>query len=353
MKALCDAGNIGINLFELRKHKVVTLPPLPMSFEGTFDLLPFFLYDSLVMDGNSIEYLFQENLLSDKSKDLLKGLLQDGIIEEEDYVKLLRPLKDKIWQSALKDYDSLKRDIYEKGPKSRYFASKTEWLEFASRIDKLPQRSIHFPDTEQSVRKNLSRVISKKLIPRDYKFLEENVIDVNCATVFSEELNLPLYCWSDWGPYYELKADHQTRAVMKRKTIEGEIATTLWKLIFPRLDLHRVSPEAFRKLLDSHAISDIREFVQTTYLTPEAITKEWFEEIKKRSKEDRFEIGVFQVFALCSSCFVGLTADPLVGVGVGVCSFLGERLLVCLEKHSNRLAYSFRRARELMGEHVG
>jgi len=304
------------------------------------------------MDGNSIEYLFQERLLNDVARNLLKGLLHDKIIEEIDYAQSLKSVKGQIWKDAFQDYDLLKDEIKRNGPSSHYFKSKTEWLEFAARIGKHPRGSQFFPDTEESVRNNLSRIIEEKLIPRDYRFLKENIIDVNCLYSLSSQLGLPVHCWADWAHYYDFKSESQMLEIMRKKTMEGKIVLRLWKLMFPRLDLHRVPPDAFRKMLDSGVVIEIRNFVEASHLTPEKITPEWYTEIKTKAARDKFAIRLFQVFSFCASCIIGLTSEPIAGIAMGATSFFGEKTLRCLERYKNRLTYTFQEALEIIGEHA-
>lgn len=350
MKAICDAGNVGANLISDSVSKKFTLPPLPMSFEGTFDLIPFILYDCLIMDENSVEYLFQEKLLSDKAKTLLRDLITEGIVELHDYSKTLRPKKDEVIEQAEKDYKFLKNEAQEKGSHSHYFTSKNEWLKFAQNIEKSENKSIAFPDTEKSVRDNLSRILHNKLIPRDYKFLKSNILDVNCVYHLANEFNAPILCWSDWSIYYSYKNKQHVHEY-NMKEVKKQIVTNLWNLHFPKLSLHKISPDAFYKLITSGYIKEIRSFVERTKMKPEGISPEWYKHIKKVAARDEFGINIFKKVAIAGSIITGfVTQDPYTGAGLSVASAGAEKVLEKAVQHKNRIHYTFQKCKEVIGE---
>jgi hypothetical protein len=352
MKILLEAANIGVNTLNTRSKTLPTIPPMPISFTGEIEIAPFFLYDEVVIDENSIDYIMSEKILSDRSRILIETMIQEKLVIPTNYAEQLQQQRARITLKAEEVYQAALADMIENGAKSVYFESKSEWLEFARAAEQQEGNSIWFKDTEASVKKNLKRIIDNKLIPRDYKYLKENLLDVICNRKLAQLHGMPMYGWSNWSCYYDFLQAQGLQMSKSEHQRKKEMLRAIWTLAFPKLSLAKLEPDAFLKLMQEGHVQEIRRFLETTNLRPEELTEDWFRHIETTLKRKDWGTTAFGVFGVSTSvtlAFAGPIA-PAIGAASAVGFFAGERFLRTLRTPKQRLVRTVEKARATIGE---
>lgn len=202
------------------------------------------------------------------------------------------------------------------------------------------------------MKKNLKRIIDNKLIPRDYKYLKENLLDVICNRKLAELNGMPMYGWSNWSCYYDFLHAQDLQLSKSEHARKKEMLRAIWTLAFPKLSLSKLEPDAFLKLMEEGHVKEIRHFLETTNLHPEELTEDWFRHIETTLKRKDWGTTAFGVFGVSTSvalAFAGPIA-PAVGAASAVGFFAGERFLKTLKTPKQRLVRTVEKARAVIGE---
>lgn len=278
----CISGRLGLSR---RGKKVnVTFPPLPLTFEGMFDLMPFLAYKSITIDEGSWYYFFEEPVIEPKAKTLLGSLKEEGRIHVIDYEKKLKSVKEKICSMGSEIYERIKTEAIRKRHDSLFYQHKEKWLMFIRYLDAQSRKSYlmeTYLDNTNSVIKTLKRIKVGRLIPKDYLFLHENLMDVCCVYNLSQMIKLPIHAWGDWSEYYRYIMEKHDPEHLLTGENKVELARALWKLYLPDIRLEEIDRKKFLRLLDTYAVHLLQDFIQKSRFKPDTIDIKFYQETQK------------------------------------------------------------------------
>ncbi len=200
-------GNYPYNIFDK-----FSIPPHSRAFEGGFDYYPFLLYDEVVMDVSSYNYILNAPLssshfpcwFSPNTVQILEELRANNIIILEDYSSQLRqPEVSKLLSQLLQE------DMMDTGILLACIDSMSLWQNYlleSSGINGF--RSAHIrtniiprlEKAQQAIKGGYTHAI-----PDIGTYLYECLGDINSTLFLAQMYDIPIYDWESYNPFYAYK----------------------------------------------------------------------------------------------------------------------------------------------------
>lgn len=270
------------------------LPPLSRLTSDGIDLMPFILYDKVIIDNLSFDCLLGkiESLEgwkpSKTNVQILERLVEENYIAIEDYKSLLntsgiRKLLDEMNRVDLSDdnildpaSDALR--LWIRFYKDLLGRKDTELLEFYMWLEDISKGHI------------------TNLI--EFRYIYECIADINAMLITSKILKSPIYDWEDYLKFYKYKflrvgSEHSSKP-------EGQVLRELFQTFVPNFKI-----ESYSQLMEIKTdprLNSVRDIVHA--IRNETVDKEFI----KQTYEDVLRVkGKVETY----SRYVGLLSMPL------------------------------------------
>jgi hypothetical protein len=335
---ILDAWNIGKKLC-LQKRKMVpyqigdwyeisspsyTIPPMTVIDEEDIDLKPFLIFDVVIMNKNSLDFIKNSNVFSKQTRELFNYLEKNNNLKPIDYENELKGSVNKIFQETEKNLSD--NNIYKIAIESTKY-----WRSYLATLKERGVKSKITTDTVGGVDSYIKSLMEENYDYNIIQLLRHQLWDVWSMHELHLKLKSPIYFWQDYNTFY---AYNCTANADLNKILDSVIIfSKLWTLYLPNIESN--NPDKFIKILENNKIKEFRQFINNLSISSEKINDSILMQVNEDilsidSKINKYSKIVGFIFLSAS------LIDPFIGVaGTITNEILAEIIKLQLKKKYN------------------
>ena len=247
-----------------------TIPPMVSDDQEYIDLVPFLLFDKILMDKSTFAFVTQNKLIPNGTQELFEYLYKEKVIQKIDY-------RSNLENKALKIIKETKAQIYDKDLYPLVIESAKTWKKYLLNLKKNNKKSNFVSDTIEAINQYINMFQNHDKIDQEtLDLLEYQLWDVKCLRELHEGLKCPVYFWKDYSFFYNYDFfDRSFQAIEE----ERETFLKLWDLYVPFSI--STNPDLFVKLREDSRLVALREFIKEIANSDSKIDENFLEEIKE------------------------------------------------------------------------
>jgi hypothetical protein len=289
MAVLLDAWGIGKRVCLNIKHKMeiasgvygvggpgfmpsirdYTIPPMISDDQEYIDLIPFLLFDEVILDKSTFRFATQTKSLPGGTREVFEYLDDKEIIKKIDYKKELEGREIEIIRKT-------KTKIHDETIYPIVIESAKSWKTYLLNLKHNNKISNYVADTADAIDEYIMAFQKRGNIDQEtLNLLEYQMWDVQCLKTLHERLKCPVYFWKDYGTLFNHGYLKEPAPELVR---EINTFSKLWDLYVPLSISTR--PDLFVKLREDSRLIELRKFIKEISDSDTDIDESFLEDIR-------------------------------------------------------------------------
>lgn len=242
--------------------------PLSRSSMGHLDIVPFVLYDKVIMDRTSYKWLVNEGeklpitqaWASEESIAILDALRNEGILVLVDYPQIVdKPEQASILRAMMHI------DINDPWMRRAWLSSINSWIDYLESGKGMSEEQDNYLQTIISKLQIILDRTNRGVVANPgemwyWMYLADCISDVNCALLVSRALETPVLDWDDYQPFYYYKFFRAQKQDDTQKNTET--LKKLFDVFIPQFSIRHV--DELLSLRQDKRLEAVRELSRTT-----------------------------------------------------------------------------------------
>ena len=250
-----------------------TIPPMIVDESETIDLTPFLLYENVIINKNSLAFIYDSSFIPKQTKSLFQYLEGNNILTSIDYQEKLRKKEAKIIRET--EFDLANPQVIQ----IAIDATKS-WRNYLLRLQKKNIQSQITTDTIVGIDRYLHAIKRGDIDEEILQLLKHQIWDVKCLTELHEMMQSPVYFWQDYSAFFAYNMLNKSlESLDYEEAVKIKRFTKLWNLYVP------VSPsydsDKFLNILENKKIHYLRQFVKDSSLNPDRISEQLIKQVNE------------------------------------------------------------------------